>query len=120
MRDLHSRTSMALGSAPLRDKNELPDWPAFIGTFEPLGGDSPGNNEQWVATHLPTIRLAHIMVNRDKATLAKLAEPERDALEAVITSLQRSRLEMMEHWFTCEAALARLSIVIGRNVLPED
>ena len=119
MRNLNGNTPMGFGSAPLRD-NKLPDWPAFIGTFEPLGGTPPGNNEEWVATHLTTVRLAHLMVNRPKANLVKLADPKLDALEAVITSLQRTRLEMIKHWFTCEAALARLSIVIGRNVLPED
>ena len=118
MRDLH-RNAMGLGAAPL---NEVPDQPGFIGSFEPLGGTPPSSNDdaEWAATHLPTVRLAHMMCNRPKANLVKLAEPERDVLDAIIVSLQRTRLEMMEHWFTCEAALARLSIVIGRNVLPED
>ena len=118
MRDLHSN-AMGLGSAPL---NELPDQPSFIGSFEPLGGTPPDPNDdaEWAATHLPTVRLAYMMVNRPKANLVKLADPELNALEAVITSLQRSREVLQAYWMSVEVAMAGLSIVIGRNVLPED
>ena len=68
------------------------------------------------------MRLAYIMVNRDREHLVTLAAPELGVLEDAIIGLQRSRDVLQEYWMTVAAALARLSIVIGRDVLnvPDD
>ena len=125
MRDLHGTAPTGFGSAPLRDKNELPEWPDHITSFKSLEGTPPGPNDEWAETHLPIVRLAYVMTDKNKKTLAEAAagmDRHGDLLQATINSLQFSRHVLQEHWFVVEAALARLSLVLGRNVLdlPDD
>ena len=111
-----------LPPSPAADK--LPDWPEWITSFQPLGGDPPGENEEFVAHYLMYVRLAHILLSRDKKTLTENTENLRDnenpeLLVDMLAGLNATREIMTAYWCACEWALCRLSIVLGRNVLDE-
>lgn len=124
MRDLGSKATN-LGSAPLNEgADKLPDWPEWITSFQPLGGDPPGENEEFVAQYLMYVRLAHVLLSRDKKTLTEQTESIRDnegpdVLVNMLEGLNMTRQIMTAYWCACEWALCRLSIVLGRNVLDD-